>query len=140
MKRAGVMLVEDNPAVARQLRALLSREFDIVATVMDGLSTLGAARSARPDVLVTDIALPGLDGLSAAETLCAERPDLRVVFITVHSDPSLVDRALRLGHCGYVLKADAGDDLLPAVHGVLAGRTCLSRSIARRGRDATTRG
>lgn len=130
MKRAGVLLVEDNPAVARQLRALLAREFDVAGIVIDGLSMLAVARSARPDAIVTDIALPGMDGMSAAEILCRERPNLPIVFITVHSDPSLVERALKVGNCGYVLKADAGEDLLAAVHSVLAGKSYLSRSIA----------
>ncbi|GGD59176.1 response regulator [Pseudoxanthomonas indica] len=130
MKRPGVMLVEDNPAVARQLQNLLANEFDITGWVDNGLSMLGLARTTLPDVIVTDISLPGMDGMAAAEILCQERPELRIVFITVHTDTSLVQRALRLGECGYVLKADAGEDLLAAVHGVLAGSTYLSRSIA----------
>lgn len=130
MKRAGVMLVEDNPAVARQLQALLLKEFDITACIDNGHSMLSAARQHWPDVIVTDISLPGMDGMAAAEILRGERPQLRVVFITVHDDASLVDRALRLGGCGYVLKADAGEDLLAAVHGVLAGTPYVSRSIA----------
>ncbi|HVK52796.1 MAG TPA: response regulator transcription factor [Pseudoxanthomonas sp.] len=130
MTRPGVMLVEDNPAVARQLQALLAKEFDITGWVDNGLSMLGVARTTRPDVIVTDISLPGMDGMAAAEILCRERPELRIVFITVHTDTSLVERALSLGECGYVLKADAGEDLLAAVHGVLAGSAYLSRSIA----------
>lgn len=130
MRRPGVMLVEDNPAVARQLQALLAKEFEITGWVDNGLSMLGVARATQPDVIVTDISLPGMDGMAAAEILCKERPELRVVFITVHTDTSLVERALSLGECGYVLKADAGEDLLAAVHGVLAGSAYLSRSIA----------
>lgn len=140
MRRAGVMLVEDNPAVARQLQALLSKEFDITGLVDNGLTMLGVARSTRPDVIVTDISLPGMDGMEAAEILCRERPELRIVFITVHADASLVRRALQLGECGYVLKADAGEDLLAAVHGVLGGSAYLSRSIADSAEDGAKRG
>lgn len=133
MKRAAVLLVEDNPAVARQLRALLLKEFDITDCAENGHSMLSMARAHPPDVVVTDISLPGIDGMAAAEILRGERPELPVVFITVHDDASLVERAQRLGVCGYVLKADAGEDLLAAVHGVLAGQPYVSRSIAVRG-------
>lgn len=140
MKRANVLLVEDNYTVARRLSALLAREFEVIGTVIDGSSMLMLARSTRPDVIVTDIALPGIDGISATEILCRERPDLPVVFVTVHSDHSLVERALKIGNCAYVLKADAGEDLLTAVHSVLAGKPYLSRSIADQGSGAATRG
>ena len=70
--RARVLVAEDSPAVARQLRRLLSDAFDVVAVVADGLSLLRVAREATPDVLVTDIGMPGMDGLQAAETLADE--------------------------------------------------------------------
>ena len=65
-----------------------------------------------PDVVVTDIAMPELNGLEAARRLRVQRPVLGVVFITVHSEPQMVDQAMALGPCSYVLKSDAGDDLL----------------------------
>lgn len=132
MNRTRVLLAEDSPAVAKQLLSLLEDEFDVVGMVDGGLALLSAVRRTRPDVLVTDISLPEVDGLAAAEQLLSEAAVPCVVFITVHDDPALVKRALRIGRCGYVLKADAGEDLLCAVHEVHGGRSYLSRSIVTR--------
>lgn len=140
MSRTRVILAEDSTAVARQLHLLLGGEFEVVGRVEDGLSLLSAVRRMRPDVLVTDISLPGVDGLTAAEQLLSEGAVTCVVFITVHDDLALVDRALRNGNCGYVLKADAGEDLLRAVHEVQDGRPFVSTSIAARKAHAAGRG
>ncbi|MET0580878.1 MAG: response regulator transcription factor [Pseudoxanthomonas sp.] len=130
MKRARVLLAEDSWAMARQLRAILEQEFDVVGTVADGVSLVQVARSTEPDIVVTDIAMPGMDGLDAIAQLLGDRDQLGVVFITVLGDSQLVDRALSLGTCSYVLKGDAGDDLLLAVQAALERRTFLSKSVA----------
>lgn len=129
MDRIRVLLAEDSTAVALQLRMLLATEFDVVGWVEDGLSLLSMARALRPDVVVTDITMPGLDGLAAAESLLSEGTVRHVVFVTVHDDPALVLRAMRNPRCGYVLKADAGEELLFGVHEVRAGRPFVSASI-----------
>jgi len=131
MTRARVLVAEDNAEVARQLRRLLSDEFDVIGMVMDGASLLRMARVEAPDVLVTDISMPGIDGLQAAETLAREGAACRFVFITVHNDPCLVARAAQLGSCGYVLKSGAGDELVPAVLAVLAGQAFVSPVLQR---------
>jgi len=96
MYRARVLLVEDHADVAEQLRALLEPEFDVVAAVSDGYAMLGAALKLRPDLIVSDIAMPLLDGMSAAEELLREHPEARVVFVSVHRDAALVQRCLTL--------------------------------------------
>jgi DNA-binding NarL/FixJ family response regulator len=129
--RTRVLLAEDSPVVARQLRTLLAQDFEVVALVTDGDSILAAVESLRPDVLVTDISMPGTDGMMAAERALHLNPALCVVFITVHDDADLVARARRLPHTAYVLKADAGDSLAAAVDAVRAGQWFASPSIAR---------
>lgn len=129
MKRVRVLLAEDGWAMSRQLSAILAQDCDVVAAVNDGLALLRLARELRPDVLVTDISMPGITGLQAVEHLIDEGFSPRVVFITVHAEPQVVQHALALGQCGYVLKADAAEDLLPAVHAALAGTQYLSASI-----------
>ena len=131
MSRARVLVADDSAAVARQWRRLLADDFDVVGVVGDGLSLLRAARDAPPEVLVIDVAMPGMDGLQVAETLAGEGSPCRFVFITVHAERALVDRALRLAPCAYVLKPEAGDDLVAAVQAVLAGRAFLSASLRR---------
>lgn len=131
MSRARVLLADDSAAVARQLRRLLADEHDVVGVVGDGLSLLRLARELAPEVLLIDIAMPGMDGLEVAETLAREGSACRFVFTTVHAERALVERALRLGPCGYVLKPEAGDELVAAVQSVLAGRPFLSVSLRR---------
>ncbi|MEG2805924.1 response regulator transcription factor [Stenotrophomonas sp.] len=124
-----VLLAEDGCAMGRQLRGLLCEHFEVIGLVQDGESLVQAAQTMLPDVVVTDIAMPGMSGLEAARRLRAQRPVLGVVFITVHAESQMVRQAMGLGVCSYVLKADAGDDLLPAVHAALAGRAFVSRSL-----------
>ena len=107
--RTRVLLAEDSPVVARQLRALLAQECEVLGLVTDGEGVQGAVEAFSPDVLVTDISMPGIDGIEAAERALRTNPQLRVVFITVHDEPALVARARALPHTAYVLKADAGD-------------------------------
>ncbi|MCC8361542.1 response regulator transcription factor [Lysobacter sp. A6] len=130
-RKPRLLLAEDSPVMARQLRLLLAQDYVVVGLVTDGESILSALESLAPDVLVTDISMPGIDGLAAAEQALRTYPDLRVVFITVHDEPSLVARARALPRTAYVLKADAGDALPAALDAVLAGRWYASASITR---------
>ena len=101
----------------------------MIGLVQDGASLVKAAQSMLPDVVVTDIAMPELNGLEAARRLRVQRPVLGVVFITVHAEPQMVDQAMALGPCSYVLKSDAGDDLALAVQAALRGERFISRSL-----------
>lgn len=130
MKRVRVLLAEDGWAMSRELGAILARECEVLATVSDGLALVRTARELRPDVVVTDISMPGITGLQAMENLIQEGLPPRVVFVPVHAEPQIVRHALALSPCGYVLKADAVEDLLPAVRAVAQGRRYLSASIA----------
>ncbi len=129
--RTRVLLAEDSPVVARQLRTLLAQDFEVLGLVTDGDAILPALEALQPDVLVTDISMPGMDGLQAAERALKAHPALRVVFITVHDEPALVARARALPRTAYVLKADAGDALSAAVGEVMAGRWYASPSLNR---------
>jgi DNA-binding NarL/FixJ family response regulator len=129
MNAVRVLLAEDGSAMGRQLRALLSQQFSVIGLVQDGSSLVRAALDMLPDVVVTDIAMPELDGLEAVTRLRLQRPVLGVVFVTVHAEPQIVARAMALGPCSYVLKADAGDDLLRAVEAAVRGDAFVSRSL-----------
>jgi len=92
-----------------------------VAVVGDGHALLREAEAAGPDVIVSDVVMPGLDGIAATAALIARRPGSRVVLVTVHEDPELVEQAYGAGALAYVLKLDAARDLVPAVRAVLRG-------------------
>ena len=127
--RPRVLLADDHPETAELLRTLLQPECDIVAVVGDGLSLVSAAQRLAPDVVVSDVSMPGLDGITAATAILRQNPDARIILITVHGDPVMVERGLAAGALGYVLKVVAGDDLMPAVHAALRGERHVSEAL-----------
>lgn len=133
MTKATVILAEDHPTVAEQLRQLLQESFEVLAVVTHGEALVKAADRLLPDVVVTDISMPGKDGLQAARELRSRRPSQGIVFITVHDDPALARKALGIG-LGYVLKGEAGEELIDAVNAALRGEPFVSASL---GVDAT---
>jgi DNA-binding NarL/FixJ family response regulator len=125
-RRARVLLAEDHAHVAAQLRAVLEPEFEVIATVGDGHDLIAAAARLCPDIIVTDISMPGLDGIAATREIRRGNPTACIVLVTVHNEPSLVQRGLAAGAMGYVLKLTAGDELAPAVHAALQGERYVS--------------
>jgi DNA-binding NarL/FixJ family response regulator len=121
-----VVLAEDHPAMATDLRELLVTDYDIVEIVQDGASLIDAARRQVPDAIVSDIAMPGVNGLAAAVSILTTRPDARIVFVTVQESRAVIRRALECGARGYVLKCDAGKELVDAVGTVIQGGRYLS--------------
>ena len=127
--RARVILADDHPEIVEDIRALVEPEFDVVATVGNGNALVAAAETIGFDVIVTDIAMPGLNGIAAAAQILRNNPAARIVFVTVHNQPELVEKGLAIGALGYVLKLRAGDDLVPAIHAVLRGQRHLSPTL-----------
>jgi DNA-binding NarL/FixJ family response regulator len=82
-----------------------------------------------PDVIVSDISMPGHDGLAAAAAILRANPAARIVFVTVHADDAMVARAFQIGALGYVLKLSAGDELIPAVHAAILGQRYVCAAL-----------
>jgi DNA-binding NarL/FixJ family response regulator len=129
--RPRVLVADDHRAMLDTLVRLLSRDFEIVATAMDGLSAIAKAEQLQPDLLVLDIAMPELNGIAAAARLKERGSTARVVFVTNLRDREFVEESLALGEVGFVVKDRLVADLLPAIRHVLAGETFVSPSIAR---------
>lgn len=136
MPLARVLLAEDHAETAEQLLQLLRPHFDVIACVEDGRSLVSAAERLAPDLIVADISMPGLDGIEACALIRRRDPEARIVLVTVHSEPILVERGLAAGALGYVLKDAAGDELVPAVQAALAGERYVSRALHRHGPNA----
>jgi DNA-binding NarL/FixJ family response regulator len=131
-QRVRVLVADDHLAVAEGLCAVLEPEFDVIETVSDGNALVAAATTLTPDVIVTDIAMPGLDGIAAASEILQRHPRVRIVFVTVHNDAELVQKGLATGALGYVLKLMAGEELVLAIHAALRGQQHVSPLIGRR--------
>jgi DNA-binding NarL/FixJ family response regulator len=132
------VVVADDHTLVRQsvLKAVRSEPgVEIVGEAADGPGTLEAVREHRPDLLVVDIAMPGVDGLSVAERLRTEAPGTRVVFLSMHDDDASLERAVALGAAGFVSKSASIEELLEAVRAVRDGGSFLSSNVAARVMD-----
>jgi DNA-binding NarL/FixJ family response regulator len=127
-----IVLADDHPIFREGVRSLLSSlpGVDVVAEVDDGASAVEAARDQKPDVVLLDVSMPGMNGLDATLRITAEAPNAKVLCLSMHSDRRFVDAALRSGARGYLLKDCALDELVSAIHAVVAGQIYVSSRLA----------
>jgi len=120
-----VMLAEDHTMVRQALRVLLEHDKDmsVVAEAKDGREALALAEEFVPDVVVMDVGMPDMNGIEATRRLLAARPATKVVALSAYSDKRFVLGMLEAGALGYVIKAEAGCELLRAIHSVMEGQT-----------------
>ena len=132
MRQYSVLVADDHAIVKEGLVSLLKEhDFDVVGAVGDGHELIDAARRLRPDVIVTDLSMPGMSGLDVLTRLKSERIDSRVIVLTMHHDAALATRAMRLGASGFLLKLSAGEELLTAIAQVLDGRVYLTPTLTK---------
>jgi DNA-binding NarL/FixJ family response regulator len=126
-----VALADDQRILRDGLCALLAREADmqVVGTACDGLDSLRLVRETQPDVLVTDLSMPGLNGLEAIRRLQAEQPGVRTLCLSVHDDSRMVLAVLQAGASGYVLKDSSSEELAMAIRKVMARQVYLSPAL-----------
>jgi DNA-binding NarL/FixJ family response regulator len=129
MHHPRLLLAEDHVETAELLCEVLQPEFDVIARVQDGVALVAAAERLDPDVIVSDITMPGLDGIAAAAEILRHNAEARIILVTVHADPLLAERGLAAGALGYVLKRMAGDELVPAVQSALRGEVYVSQLV-----------
>ena len=120
--RPRVLLVDDHIPLLESVRRVLAPAFDIAAVARDGHEALELATHVRPDVVVLDVAMPGLNGFQTLDQLRRDCPGTRVVFLTMHQHDDFVVAAINAGAHGYVLKSRIHLDLIGAINHSLAGR------------------
>jgi DNA-binding NarL/FixJ family response regulator len=125
-RRPRVLVADDHPAMLQNLTRLLAVDCDVVASVSGGRVVVTMAERLAPDLLVLDIAMPGMSGIAAAARLVERGSTAKFVFVTMHHDREFIQEALALGTVGFVVKDRLVSDLTPAVRAVLEGRSFVS--------------
>jgi DNA-binding NarL/FixJ family response regulator len=130
--RITVLLVDDHTILREGLRALLGfhEDVQVVGEARDGEEAIALTGQLHPDVVLMDIAMPGMDGIAATRAIRARYPRTHVLILTQHEDRQYVLPLLKAGASGYVLKRALGDDLITALRTVARGETFLYPTVA----------
>lgn len=121
-----VLLVDDSDSMIERAAAVLTPACIVVGTANNGTQALDVVATLRPDVVVLDISMPGMNGLEVASALRHQGSSAAVVFLTVHDDQDFVAAAQEAGGTGYVVKRRLASDLIVAVQEARAGRSFVS--------------
>jgi DNA-binding NarL/FixJ family response regulator len=127
-----VLIADDHTLLRDGIRALVgtAQDMQVVAEAADGREAIEQARRTRPDVILLDIAMPGLGGLESVPMLRREVPEARILILTQYEQPEYVRRFLQLGVAGYVLKKAAATELLSAIRAVNRGGLVVDPAVA----------
>jgi two-component system NarL family response regulator len=127
-----VLVADDHLVMRLGLETLINAEDDmrVIAEAADGQQVIDLYREHRPDVVVVDLRMPGVDGVSAIRAICAHDPHARIIVLTVHKGDEAVYQALHAGARGYLLKDAPSEDIVNAVRAVHAGRRFLPPEVA----------
>lgn len=133
-ERICVLIADDHPLFRRGLRSLLEsvEDMEVVGEAAAGEDAIALAHSCRPDVVVMDLNMPGLNGIEATRRIVEATDDVHVLVMTMHEDDEAVFAALRAGARGYLLKGAQQAETLRAIRAVANGEALLSPSIAER--------
>jgi len=129
-----IVLVDDHRLVRAGIRALLEKtpQREVVGEAADGREAFALIEKKRPDIVLIDIAMPGLNGLDAVDRIKREWPETKVIILSMHANEEYVVRALRSDVSGYLIKDAAVDELEDAIRTVTEGEVYFSRRISKR--------
>ena len=127
-----ILIADDHPIFRKGLCEVIAADPSLIVIheASDGEQALRSVEESRPDIAILDISMPKLNGLQVARALGKAGSTVKTILLTMHEDENLFDEAMEAGVSAYVLKDNAAEDLLKAVHAVLAGRRFVSASIA----------
>ena len=126
-----ILVVDDHEPFRQFVASTLGEQpnLQVIGQVQDGLEAVHQAEALQPDLILLDIGLPGLNGIAAARRIRGLAPNARIVFLTQESSADVVREAFSLGAWGYVVKVQAGQELLIAVESVMQGKQFISSGL-----------
>ena len=131
MTSVRIVLVDDHAIVRDGLRALLEKQtgMQVVAEAEDGKAAIKAALTLKPDVVIMDASMPGLNGIEATRRINAKLPGVHIICLSMHAENRFISAMLEAGASAYLLKDCAGEELVQAIHAVQKGQIYISPSI-----------
>jgi DNA-binding NarL/FixJ family response regulator len=134
VKRHRIVIAEDHTILREGLRALfaLDPHLEVVAEIDNGRDAVRAVGVLKPDLVLMDLSMPGMDGLAAIREIKKRYPEIRILALTVHKTEEYIRTALEAGASGYVLKDASRQELLMAIQSVLNGKTYISPAVSER--------
>lgn len=131
MKRTTILLADDHTMICAGLKRLLEPEYEVIGCVGDGHSLVKTTLASCPDLVLVDVSMPILNGLDAGRELKKLMPRVKLIFLTMNSDPDVAREAFQIGASGYLLKESAEEELLLAVRNALRGISYVTPHISR---------
>jgi DNA-binding NarL/FixJ family response regulator len=124
-----VLVVEDFAPFRKFIHSTLEKrtELQVICEVSDGLEAVQKAEELKPDLILLDIGLPNLNGIEAARRIRKLSPESKIIFVSQESSDDMIQAALGTGALGYVVKARAGSDLLPAIDSAISEKHFISK-------------
>jgi DNA-binding NarL/FixJ family response regulator len=132
MKPYSIVLAEDHALVREGIRSLIENTpgLDVVGEAEDGLVLLRILEKIHPQMVILDVAMPGMRGIEAAREIHTRHPDIQILFLSMHRRREFLSTAFAAGARGYLLKEDSSRELIAAIEEIRRGRTYLSRRLA----------
>jgi DNA-binding NarL/FixJ family response regulator len=132
MAKARVLIADDHEVVRQGILSLVKmlNQFEVCGEAMDGRDAVQKAKELRPDIVIIDIGMPQLNGLDATRQIMRERPSTKVLVLTMHDSEQVVREVLEAGARGYLLKSDAGRDLVSALEALQLNKTFFTTKIS----------
>ncbi|MEW5828840.1 MAG: response regulator transcription factor [Chloroflexota bacterium] len=128
-----LLIADDHGVIRAGLRALLNgvSEIEVVGEAGDGYEVLEKNETLKPDIILMDLSMPGMDGIETTRQLRQRNPDVKVLILTVHEDESLLKEAIRSGAAGYIVKRAAESELLNAIRAIRSGDMYVHPALTR---------
>src|SRR5215467_10995670 len=132
MESLRVLVADDHEVVRKGLRSILEEQpgWEVAGEACDGRQAVEKAKALQPDVSVVDVSMPGLNGLEATRQMLKNDPSSKVLILTMHESDPLIREVLDAGARGYLLKSDAGRELVNAVDAIRVNKTYFTTRVA----------